>query len=138
MTFSITLVDLFSFFNIHINFYQIIVFQVNLVLLKIAALFRPSISQEKLLVHPDPDLFPVPARFLFLVHQNIWKFRITKLAFNFTKLEPLNYQNIVCLNQNPQIVQFYRGINLVECLLELVASLKAQIQMLKWVNIFWL
>jgi hypothetical protein len=45
--------------------------KVNLVLLKIAAFFRPSISQEKLLPHSDPDLFPGPVRFLFLVHQNI-------------------------------------------------------------------
>ena len=108
-------------------------FQVNLVLLKIAALFRPSISQEKLLPHSDPDLFPGPVRFLFLVHQNIWKFRITKFAFNFTKWEPRNYQNTVCLKQNPEIVQFYRGINLAESLLELDVSLKPQIQMLKWV-----
>ena len=110
-------------------------FQVNLVLLKIAALFRPSISQEKLLPHSDPDLFPGPVRFLFLVHQNIWKFRITKFAFNFTKWEPRNYQNTVCLKQNPEIVQFYHGINLAESLLELDVSLKAQIQMLKWVPI---
>ena len=52
-------------------FYQIIIFQVNLVLLKIASLFRQSIFREKLLVHPDPDLFPGPVRFLFPVHQNI-------------------------------------------------------------------
>ena len=115
------------------NFYQIIMFQVNLVLLKIAVLFHQSIFLEKLLVHPDPDPFPGPCRFLFPVHQNIWKFRITKFAFNFTKWEPHNYQNTVCLNQNLEIVQFYLGINLAESLLELVVSLKAQIQMLKWV-----
>ena len=46
-------------------------FQVNLVLLKIAALFRQSIFREKLLVHPDPDLFPGPVRFFLPVHQNI-------------------------------------------------------------------
>ena len=51
-------------------------FQVNLVLLKIAALFRPSISQEKLLVRPDPDLFPGPVRFFLPVHRNIaFRFR---------------------------------------------------------------
>jgi hypothetical protein len=112
-------------------------FQVNLALLKIAELFRPSISQKKLLVRPDPNLFPGPVRFLFPVHQNIWKFQITKFAFNFTKWEPHNYQNTVCLKQNPEIVQFCHGINLAESLLELVVSLKAQIQMLKWVKFIY-
>ena len=112
-------------------------FQVNLVLLKIAPLFHLSIFREKLLPHLDPDLFPDLVRLLFPVHQNIWKFQITKFAFNFTKWEPQNCQNIVCLNQNLEIVQFYHGINLAESLLELVVSLKAQIQMLKWVKFIY-
>ena len=106
-------------------------FQVNLVLLKTAALLHQSIFQEKLLVQPDPVLFPVPVRFLNPVHQYIWKFQITKIAFNFTKWDPRNYQNTVCLKQNPEIVQFYHGINLSESLQELVVSLKAQILMLR-------